>query len=107
MGGPGLILGLSGRSWAALGASWGCPGLLSRPLRAVLACLRSLLGPGLGVLAGQVALSRAGLRSGTRIKAEKWPKPERERRPGEGTEIEPPERAGPLYRFFFIDMHTV
>ena len=76
---------LSGRSWVALGASWGCPGLLLRPLWAVLACLRSLLGRGLGVMAGKVALSRAGLRSGTRIKAEKWPKPEREGRLEEGT----------------------
>ena len=66
---------LSGRSWAALGASWGCPGLLLRLLWAVLACLRSLLGRGLAVMAGKVAFSRAGLRSGMRIKAEKWPGP--------------------------------
>ena len=55
------VLGRLGPKLAVLGCSWGL-------------CWRSW-----AVLGRKVALARAGRRSGKRIKAEKWLKPERER----------------------------
>ena len=54
VGGLGPLLGLCGRSWAALGAYLGGLGLLLGPLRAVLS---SLLGPILAVLGLSWAMS--------------------------------------------------
>ena len=104
VGGPGLLPGLYGRSWAALGASKAGLGLLLEPMLAVLGPLlgpmlavlgrtwpssgglRPLLGPMLAVLSRSWALCwRSWVALGTYVggpggsKAEKWLKPERER----------------------------
>ena len=94
--------GLCGRSWAAPGASVGGPWLLLGPQLAVLGCPWAPCGRSWAALGCKVALSRAGLRSGMRIKAEKWSKPWRERRSGEGTEsMRHRARRNPIPFFFY------
>ena len=85
-GGLGSLLGplraILGRAWASVGGL----GPLSGPLLAILDRSWDLCWRSWAVLGRKVAQTRAGRRSGKRIWAEKWPKPEREGSPGEGPE---------------------
>ena len=95
LGSSGRSRGLCGRSWVALGASAGAIlgrswafvgglGPLSGPLLAILDRSWDLCWRSWAVLGRKVAQTQAGRRSGKRIWAEKWPKPEREGSPGGG-----------------------
>ena len=79
MGGPGLLLGPLWAVLGALGASVGGPGAPLEPLEAVMGRPWGPCGRSWAALGTKVALSRAGMRSGQGTRAEKWPKPERER----------------------------
>ena len=80
----GLSWGLCWRSWAVPGAYVGGLGPLLGPMLAVLGRSWGLCWRSWAVLRPKVAQTRAGRRSGKRTWAEKWPKPEREGRRGEG-----------------------
>ena len=86
VGGLGSLLGplraILGRSWASVGGL----GPLSGPLLAILYRSWGLCWRSWAVLGRKVTQALAGRRSGKRICAEKWPKPEREGRSGEGTD---------------------
>ena len=82
-----VILKYCGRSSHDLLVLCGWSWPLSGHLLAVLCHSRSLCWRSWAVLRPKVAQTLAGSRSGKRIWAEKWPKPEREGRSGEGTEV--------------------
>ena len=89
----GPMLAVLGRPGASVGGPWVAPGAYVGGLEPLLEPMLAVLGRSWGlcrrswaVLGREVAQTQAAERSGKRIWAEKWPKPERERDPQKGPE---------------------